>query len=312
AFSTPSSSKPLPESALQPHGQLAVQFKHGLPLIDVPLPSRQEDCQFSLRPLSDTVGHLCDNLRREDHGLDYVSIYGKDGIRIASSTSIDHLLQFGEFRLRLNDRIYQVSVPSTYQGLEFDSDRLRRLDDLRTTVASLHSSLCVDEFKLARERKILLKLETAESLLRPLQEEKVKIEQECELHTERCMWGGFAVMGVQMGLFARLTWYEYSWDIMEPVTYFATYSTVVATFGYYLYTRQSFEYTSVRDRVYTKQFYRRALKRNFDVERYNRLVTEVEELRKQLSRIRDPLFQHLPVSYLSNLEDELSERANPK
>lgn len=47
-------------------------------------------------------------------------------------------------------------------------------------------------------------------------------------------------MGLQTGIFARLTWYEYSWDIMEPVTYFATFSTVFATFGYYLMTNQVF------------------------------------------------------------------------
>jgi hypothetical protein len=30
---------------------------------------------------------------------------------------------------------------------------------------------------------------------------------------------------VQFGLLARLTWWEYSWDIMEPITYFVTYGT---------------------------------------------------------------------------------------
>ncbi|KAK6044705.1 hypothetical protein COOONC_17790 [Cooperia oncophora] len=62
---------------------------------------------------------------------------------------------------------------------------------------------------------------------------------------------------------------------MEPVTYFATYATVVATFGYYLYTKQSFEYPSARERVYTKQFYKRAVKYGFNIEKYNSLVTEV-------------------------------------
>ncbi|KIH52639.1 hypothetical protein ANCDUO_17258 [Ancylostoma duodenale] len=61
---------------------------------------------------------------------------------------------------------------------------------------------------------------------------------------------------------------------MEPVTYFATYTTVVATFGYYLYTRQSFEYPTARERVFTKQFYKRAQKEGFDIEKYNALVTE--------------------------------------
>jgi hypothetical protein len=45
-------------------------------------------------------------------------------------------------------------------------------------------------------------------------------------------------MGVQTGIFARLTWVEYSWDIVEPCTYFATYFTVFATFGYYIFTKQ--------------------------------------------------------------------------
>jgi hypothetical protein len=35
-------------------------------------------------------------------------------------------------------------------------------------------------------------------------------------------WAGLALMGVQFGALARLTWEEYSWDIMEPITYFVT------------------------------------------------------------------------------------------
>ncbi|CAI2352104.1 unnamed protein product [Caenorhabditis sp. 36 PRJEB53466] len=301
--SVASSSTSRTEEVTQP---LAIRFEYGLPLIDVPLPSRNEPCQFTMRPLSDTVGSLCDFLRQEDRGIDYVAVYGTNGVKLATCTSIEHLLQFGAFRLRLNDKFFDVTVPKT-ATTPYDSDKLRQLDDLRATVASLHAALCVDEYKLSRERKLLLQLENAETLLAPLHEAKLKIEAECEAHTDRVMWAGFAACGVQTGLFARLTWWEYSWDIMEPVTYFATYSTVIATFGYYLYTRQSFEYPSARERVYTKQFYRRAQKQEFDIEKYNRLVNEVDDLRNQLKRMRDPLFQHLPVSYLSNLEHEKSE-----
>ena len=48
-----------------------------------------------------------------------------------------------------------------------------------------------------------------------------------------------AYMSLQFGFFARLTWWEYSWDIMEPVTYFATYATSMAMFGYFVLTRQA-------------------------------------------------------------------------
>ena len=51
---------------------------------------------------------------------------------------------------------------------------MRQLDDLKATVASLHAGLCVDEYKLSRERSLLVQLEKAEDELRPLHEVKAK------------------------------------------------------------------------------------------------------------------------------------------
>lgn len=45
-------------------------------------------------------------------------------------------------------------------------------------------------------------------------------------------------MSTTFGFFARLTWWEYSWDIMEPVTYFFTYGTSMAMMFYFVLTRQ--------------------------------------------------------------------------
>jgi calcium uniporter protein, mitochondrial len=55
---------------------------------------------------------------------------------------------------------------------------------------------------------------------------------------QRTFWAGFAAICFQVGVFARLTWWEYSWDIMEPITYFATFSTVVISLAYYIVTKQ--------------------------------------------------------------------------
>lgn len=49
---------------------------------------------------------------------------------------------------------------------------------------------------------------------------------------------GLVAMSVQFGALARLTWWEYSWDIMEPVTYFVTYGTAMLGYCYFLATRQ--------------------------------------------------------------------------
>ncbi|VVD04081.1 unnamed protein product [Leptidea sinapis] len=42
--------------------QVSVTYRRGLPVITVPLPSRREKCRFTLRPVSQTVGDLLDQL----------------------------------------------------------------------------------------------------------------------------------------------------------------------------------------------------------------------------------------------------------
>lgn len=50
-------------------------YQNGLPVISVSLPSRRERCQFTLKPISDSVGVFLQQLRAEDRGIDRVAIY---------------------------------------------------------------------------------------------------------------------------------------------------------------------------------------------------------------------------------------------
>lgn len=65
-----------------------------------------------------------------------------------------------------------------------------------------------------------------------------ELSRKAERRTTWVLWGGMAYMATQFGILARLTWWEYSWDIMEPVTYFITYGTAMAMYAYFVLTRQ--------------------------------------------------------------------------
>lgn len=67
---------------------------------------------------------------------------------------------------------------------------------------------------------------------------KVEVATTADNKTAILTWVGLGLMSVQFGILARLTWWEYSWDIMEPVTYFVTYGTAMAAYAYYCLTRQ--------------------------------------------------------------------------
>lgn len=66
----------------------------------------------------------------------------------------------------------------------------------------------------------------------------MSLEVETTRRTSALTWVGLGLMGVQFGVLARLTWWEYSWDIMEPVTYFVTYGTAMAAYAYFVLTKQ--------------------------------------------------------------------------
>ena len=89
---------------------VTVAFKSGFPVISIPLPSRRETCEFTLRPLSHTVRDFLQDLQAEDRGIERATVYNEDGSRISGGTGVDVLLQ-SNFKLVLNDDSYLVSVP---------------------------------------------------------------------------------------------------------------------------------------------------------------------------------------------------------
>lgn len=71
---------------------VTVKYVRGLPHVTVPLPSRNEKCQFTLRPVTHNVGDFLEMLKVEDRGIDRAAILSNEGIRIASACSIENLL----------------------------------------------------------------------------------------------------------------------------------------------------------------------------------------------------------------------------
>uniref|UniRef100_A0A6M2DZ38 Calcium uniporter protein n=1 Tax=Xenopsylla cheopis TaxID=163159 RepID=A0A6M2DZ38_XENCH len=129
--------------------------------------------------------------------------------------------------------------------------------------------------------------------------------------TRYLVWLGLGLMGVQFGVLARLTWWEYSWDIMEPVTYFVTYGTTMMCYAYYVLTKQEPNMPDVRDRQYLITFHKKAKRLKFDVAKYNKMKEEMYELEKELFKLRDPLMFHSPRKPEPlHLQDNIASQVN--
>ncbi|XP_059180973.1 calcium uniporter protein, mitochondrial-like [Centropristis striata] len=269
---------------------VSLQYKHGRLVLEVPLPSRKEKCLFFLRPLLMSVGDLITDMQREDPGAT-ASVFSKDGARIANTTLIDTLLD-KDFQLVINDAVYNVISP---ERVSTSTELAMELEDVKHVVHLLHTALHLPEHHLLKERELLERMDNLKQELSPLEKVKAQLARTAEFHSSRVVWYGVALLSVQGGALAWLTWWVYSWDVMEPVTYFITYATSIGAFTYYVLTKQDYVYPEAKDRQFLHYFYKGASKKKFNVQKYNALKDELAEVEEDLRRLRYPTQFQLPL-----------------
>ncbi|XP_026847484.1 calcium uniporter protein, mitochondrial isoform X1 [Drosophila persimilis] len=276
-----------------------VEYVNGMPHMTVRLPSRNELCQFALKPITHNVGDLLSMLRQEDRGIDRAAVINKNGVRIASSCTIDSLLD-DTFSIQINNRTMEVNPPKRDK---ITVESMDKVGDVRKVIAQLYEAFNVGEYQLEKSNQLAKELESIRYELEPLEEKKLELSRKAARRTNFMTWMGLGLMSVQFGILARLTWWEYSWDIMEPVTYFVTYGTTMAMYAYYCVTKREYMMEAVKNREYSLAIYKNAKKIQFDVDHYNQLKRKTAELEYNLRRINDPLNMQLPSHLVRTQEN---------
>ncbi|KAJ6811452.1 calcium uniporter protein 2, mitochondrial-like [Iris pallida] len=107
--------------------------------------------------------------------------------------------------------------------------------------------------------------------LREMEEKKAAIDKQAEAGVRRELWGGLGFLVVQTVGFMRLTFWELSWDVMEPICFYVTSIYFMAGYSFFLRTSRepSFE-GFFQSRFAAKQ--KRLMKAyDFDLSRFNQL-----------------------------------------
>lgn len=94
---------------------------------------------------------------------------------------------------------------------------------------------------------------------------------------------GLAYIVLQAGLVARLTWWELSWDIMEPVTYMLTFTTGIGAMAYFTHTGTEYTYEALRRHLAEGRLKKLYRKHNFDINRYQELQRAVVQTEVELA-----------------------------
>ncbi|KAH9611445.1 hypothetical protein KSS87_000388 [Heliosperma pusillum] len=109
-----------------------------------------------------------------------------------------------------------------------------------------------------------------EELMR-LQEEKEEIDRQAHKQVRLILWSGLGVAVMQVGLFFRLTFWEFSWDVMEPIAFFTTASGLVIGYAYFMFTSKDPSYQDLMKTIFLSRQRKLFKKYSFDISRFKEL-----------------------------------------
>ncbi|KAJ0235922.1 Calcium uniporter protein 6 [Hirschfeldia incana] len=108
---------------------------------------------------------------------------------------------------------------------------------------------------------------------------KEEIDVLAHRQVRKILWCGLATAIVQISLFVRLTFWEFSWDVMEPITFFATATSIILGYAYFLITSSDPTYQDLMKRLFLSRQRKLLKAQKFDAERFQAL----ERMHKTIS-----------------------------
>ncbi|KAG8717399.1 hypothetical protein FRC08_007558 [Ceratobasidium sp. 394] len=118
-----------------------------------------------------------------------------------------------------------------------------------------------------------------------------KIKRECDhiahRSARRLALGGFGMLLVYFGAVARLTFWDFGWEIMEPVTYLSGLTWIICGYMWFLYQGREVSYSSLLKQSVSTRRAKLYESKGLDVDLWADLVTEEKQLRKEIYKIAD-------------------------
>lgn len=114
--------------------------------------------------------------------------------------------------------------------------------------------------------------------LKKLQEKKDELDTMAHKQVRRILWGGLGFSLLQVGLFFRLTFWEFSWDVMEPITFFTTTTGVIIGYAYFLFTSSDPSYQDMMKRLFVRRQKKLIKKHSFDIGKFTELQRQCKPL----------------------------------
>lgn len=134
--------------------------------------------------------------------------------------------------------------------------------------AYLHPEKVVDLVRRAVPLALAPDNDTRQAEFKQLQEKKEEIDKLAHKQVRRVLWTGLGFFMIQVGIFFRLTFWEFSWDVMEPIAFFTTTSGLLVGYAYFVITSRDPTYQDFMERMFESRRRKLCVKHGFNMEKY--------------------------------------------
>ncbi|XP_010254955.1 PREDICTED: calcium uniporter protein 2, mitochondrial-like [Nelumbo nucifera] len=107
--------------------------------------------------------------------------------------------------------------------------------------------------------------------LEQMEKEKMQIDEKAEMLVRRELWAGLGFLIVQTAGFMRLTFWELSWDVMEPICFYVTSIYFMLGYAFFLKTSRDPSFEGFFESRFSAKQQRLMRNKNFDMQRFNEL-----------------------------------------
>jgi hypothetical protein len=135
--------------------------------------------------------------------------------------------------------------------------------------------------------KTLSEYESLKKEYEQLQVKKERLEKKALAYANNWIVVCGVYLIIQGAVLARLVWWEFSWDIMEPITYFITFSTGIIGWIYFTIAKSEYTYSNLRDNLASRKRERLYRAHDFNMERYQQLekIFKANEKEEYLTKL---------------------------
>ena len=120
----------------------------------------------------------------------------------------------------------------------------------------------------------------------PMYDQLVSLQKGTTDKTDMTLLAFLSVWTMSTVSIGRLTWWEFSWDIMEPVAWAVQAGGFLFWGWYYFITRNENSMSDLQNRIQNKNLVKKLQKNNFDTNKYNQLIQRRKEVDDQLMKFR--------------------------